>query len=91
MAHLSSLYDVTRHHCIYLYMSKYEKLSHDIFAYTRICQTWNMKRYTRIYEYIVYDGISWYMPVYDGISFWNKVYTVIYNANTLTWNVDASI
>ena len=51
-------------------------MSHDIIAYTRICQ--NMKRYTSIYEYIVYDGIWWYMPVYDGIYFWNKVYTIIY-------------
>ena len=56
------LYDVRRHHCIYSYMSKYEKISHDIIAYTRICQ--NMKWYLYIYSYIRVYRIWRYMVVY---------------------------
>ena len=57
-------------------MKRYLMISLHILVYVKI---WNdIFTYTRIYEYIVYDGIWWYMPVYDGISFWNKVYTVIY-------------
>ena len=57
-------------------MKRYLMISLHILVYVKI---WNdIFTYTRIYEYIVYDGIWWYMPVYDGIYFWNKVYTVIY-------------
>ena len=77
------LYDVTRHHCIYSYMSKYEKISHDIIAYTRICQ--NMKWYLYIYSYIrvyriwrcmvVYACLWWYILLKQSIYHHIQVYT----------------
>ena len=56
-----------------LVYDKYEKISHDIFSYTRICQ--NMKRYLCIYSYIRVYCISLYILVLcSGICSFMTVY-----------------
>ena len=59
------LYDIRRHHCIYLYMLKYEKIFHDILVYTSICSRQDyILVYSRILYFTVYSGIWLFMTVY---------------------------